>query len=383
MVKQNNHIPSLSGLRAVSVLLVIINHCSENLPAHNKVGDFIFSFLGNGGLGVSTFFVISGYLITYLLRKEWEKRQAIDLKGFYRRRVLRIFPAFYAYLIVIACLKYAGLIGITTTKLLNAATFSVNYGNLWGIDASGIYYWFVGHFWSLSLEEQFYLLWPTTLLLLGFKRSKNIALAIVVISPFIRVGNYFLSTSTRGQLGMMLHTHADILMAGCYIALAEGNAKFENLLKRILNKRNVIIAFLLVFIGAPVIGSLFHGYYNVTIGFSIEAVCISLIMMFVIRNYDTTFVGRILNSKPLIYIGTLSYSLYLWQQLFFTPSLNTTFTGMFPFNLIACFAAAVISYNLIEKPFLKLKNKRNYQPDKAIRAGEVKVIIVKDEALLS
>jgi peptidoglycan/LPS O-acetylase OafA/YrhL len=357
MIKQNGQIPSLNGLRAVSVILVIIYHWYENLPTHNLTTDIIFTFLGNGGLGVSTFFVISGYLITYLLRKEWEKKQTISLKGFYWRRVIRIFPAFYAYLIVIASLKYSGLIGISTKKLLTAATFSINYGNLWGLDTSGAYYWFVGHFWSLSLEEQFYLLWPTTLLVFGLKKSKNIALAIVLISPFIRVGNYFLSPSTRGQLGMMLHTHADILMAGCYVALAEGNARFESNLKRILNKRNVTIAFLLIFVASPILFYLFRGSYGVTIGFSLEAVCISLIMIFVIRNYDSTRVGLALNSKVLVYIGTLSYSLYLWQQLFLTPQLNTTFTGTFPFNLVACFCAAFISYNFVEKPFLKLKNK--------------------------
>ena len=180
--------------------------------------------VGNARIGVATFFVISGYLITYLLRRESEQRGRISLRGFYYRRILRIFPAFYSYLIVIALLAPLGVVTTGAYALLAAGTFTINYWTLMQHNpaATADGYWFVGHFWTLSLEEQFYLLWPLTLVLCGLYRARWVALTLIVVSPVIRLATYYFWPAARDGIDVMLFTNFDALMVGGAIALIRG-----------------------------------------------------------------------------------------------------------------------------------------------------------------
>src|SRR5882672_6614569 len=99
-MKSGGQIPSLNGLRAISIALVLMGHAAATMPYDSPMLRLAMHFLGNANAGVLTFFVISGYLITTLLRTEMERHGTLDLRGFYLRRVLRIFPAFYAYIAV-------------------------------------------------------------------------------------------------------------------------------------------------------------------------------------------------------------------------------------------------------------------------------------------
>ncbi|MBE7157036.1 MAG: acyltransferase [Rhodospirillales bacterium] len=125
--RKTRHIPSLDGLRAASILIVLLGHGSGSIPLHGAGVDWVWVFLNDGHLGVTTFFVISGYLITYLLRREWEKTGGIDLGAFYVRRILRIFPAFYLFLGVVTLLVCIKAIPHTVTDLWLAATYTWNY----------------------------------------------------------------------------------------------------------------------------------------------------------------------------------------------------------------------------------------------------------------
>src|SRR6185503_4239118 len=171
-------IASLDGLRGISILMVLFGHLTGTRNFLPREFGRITGDLGN--LGVRVFFIISGYLITSLLFHEIEKRGRVDLKGFYIRRVFRIFPAFYAYLAVIGAAAALGLVHLGRWDAVAAATYTVNYVP----DRA----WVVGHIWSLSVEEQFYLLWPATLLLLPAaapvaeaKRRGAVRVAIAVI----------------------------------------------------------------------------------------------------------------------------------------------------------------------------------------------------------
>lgn len=355
-MKKRKHIPSIDGLRAISIILVLFGHSYPTVSNQNGTLDIFFHFIGNAHIGVMTFFVISGYLITYLLRNEWEEKGTINLRDFYLRRILRIFPAFYSYLALISLLVIAGAIATSWSSIISAATFSTNYRHLWDhSDGGGEYYWFVGHFWTLSLEEQFYLLWPLTLLTLGLHKGKRVAQFIIIACPFIRVISYFLWPDSRGQLGMMLHSAADPLMIGCLMALWEGSANFELSVKRLHTGTIPLFATLLAFVISPILTLKLRGAYGISVGVTIEAISIAVILLYVTRCPDT-LVGRILNSKPAVFVGILSYSLYLWQQLFLTP-LNTSWLGKYPLNLIACFIVALISHYAVERPFLLLKNR--------------------------
>jgi peptidoglycan/LPS O-acetylase OafA/YrhL len=159
-VKNKRSIPSLDGLRALSIFVVIIAHCNWYLPAAIQDSLAFRVVIGNGSLGVAIFFVISGYLITGLLLREFDKTGTVSLKRFYFRRTLRIFPPFYAFLAVVGLLWAMGvaMVGVDLRSFLAAATYTVAY-------YPGMKMGMIFHSWSLSIEAQFYLLWPLTFLI--------------------------------------------------------------------------------------------------------------------------------------------------------------------------------------------------------------------------
>lgn len=355
-MRSRNLIPGLDGLRAFSIILVLMGHASQTIPVQSPFLETGRIFWGNSHIGVLMFFVISGYLITRILRDEWSETQTIDLRGFYLRRVLRIFPAFCCYLLVVTLLCLAGWIYVASDKIVAAATFTFNYSHWQEYPPLPTRsFWFVGHFWTLCLEEQFYLLWPLMIWKFGLHKSKHIAVWIIAICPFIRVLSYFLWPSTRGQLGMMLHSAADPLMMGCLVALWERNPQSEVWINRLSNGVLPTVAASVAFVISPLLSARFRGSYGLPFGMSIESFSVAIVLLYVTRYFDN-FVGVVLNSRVMVSIGVLSYSLYLWQQLFLV-SLNGTWSGKFPFNLLCCFLAAAVSYHLVEKPFLKLKRR--------------------------
>ena len=354
-MKPGGQIPSLNGLRAISIALVLIGHAAATMPYDSPVVRLVLRFLGNANAGVLTFFVISGYLITTLLRNEMERSGRIDLRGFYLRRVLRIFPAFYAYIAVVAVLIATGILTTPVRDVISAGTFSLNYKHLWVPDTGNPQYWFVGHFWTLALEEQFYLLWPLTLLGAGLFGAKRVAIAIILVSPFIRVATYFLWPEARGQIGLMLHTGADPMMFGSLVALCERNQRFERWIAPFGKAWLAAAAALFLLVVSPMLGGRFGGSYSLAVGMTLDTCAVVVVLLYVIRHPGGA-AGRVLNSRPMVYVGLISYSLYLWQQLFLT-TLNTTWSGQWPLNLLACFAVAMLSYHCLEMPFLRLKSR--------------------------
>lgn len=346
-------IPGLDGLRAVSILLVLIGHGATSISQDGRWMRLV-PYVGNATLGVTTFFVISGYLITFLLRKEWEKTATIDIRAFYTRRVLRIFPAFYTFLFVVTLLRATGYITTTYSDIGVSGLFLTNYKHLFGLPTNDDY-WFVGHFWTLSLEEQFYLFWPVTFLVFGIVRAPRIALSIVLLAPVIRVISYFAWPSARGQLAMMLHTAADPIMIGCLAALLQGRPRFERVMTRLSAWYWPLMAALFLFIGSAWLAERFRGMYSITVGMSLNGLCIAFIMLWIVTR-PASLSCRLLSIPVVRHIGILSYSLYLWQQCFLTTK-NSSWSGTFPLNFVACFIAAELSYWLIESPFLRLRGR--------------------------
>src|ERR1700730_13855580 len=145
-------IPSLDGLRAVSILLVLFGHASLSDGAPHALKPFNHA----GNIGVRFFFVISGFLITTLLLKEKSQTGTISMKKFYQRRILRIFPAAYVFIAVMGLLASLGWIALRRGELFYAASFTMNYHDFHAV--------WLGQLWSLAVEEQFYLLWPALML---------------------------------------------------------------------------------------------------------------------------------------------------------------------------------------------------------------------------
>jgi peptidoglycan/LPS O-acetylase OafA/YrhL len=346
-VLQESRLTSVDGLRGLSIAMVMLGHAMVTirwLPRWLVPGILV---LGNAGLGVSFFFVISGYLITHLLLKEFEAYGKISFYNFYVRRVTRIFPAFYIYLIFLGALSFLGLVAVTPTDLIVAGSFLWNYLPV----TSGS--WWLGQTWSLCIEEQFYLLWPATLVLLGRKNAWRVALFIVCAEPAIRVLTYLAWPSLRGWIPVMLHTRADILMFGCLLALSDGRDAFYRVLNRLSQPICLSLAAIFVFLVSPFLELHFRGAYVLPIGFTLEGLSIAVIVFKVLRQPGSA-IARILKSPPLVWTGIISYSLYLWQQLFLTP-MNETLAGIFPISLLFAYLLAATSYYMVERPILQMR----------------------------
>jgi peptidoglycan/LPS O-acetylase OafA/YrhL len=247
------------------------------------------------------------------------------------------------YLLTVALLSVFHAIHVHVSSLIAAGTYTWNYVP-W---ADG---WVLGHCWSLTLEEQFYLLWPACMAFFSRRANLWIASGVVLLSPLSRMITYWLWPEMRGHLGMMLHTHLDTIMTGCLLSLTlDGNIwpKFKKLAVHPLAPVAAIL--FLVMIDGPA-GLRWKGKYELTVGFSLENLAIALLLLFVVFRHESPL-GKFLNLKTVRHLGTISYSLYLWQQLFTGP-----YTKIFPLNLVFILLCAEASYFFIERPSFKVRD---------------------------
>ncbi len=345
MQKKTNsrNIPSLDGLRAISVLMVVAAHSNGALAQRIPFIPFwVYVLWGN--CGVQTFFVISGFLITHLLLKEVNATGTISLKHFYLRRAFRIFPPFYLYLAVALIVTLLHVFPGQLKAFLIAATYTWNYLG----HGSEI----LEHTWSLSLEEQFYLLWPAALILLGTKKSMRLAIWVILLSPLSRIVTYFLAPSLRPDLIGMLHTGLDSIMFGCLLALLWRSERFNRLIRPFVRGWVAALAALFALIVSPILQIDFRGSYGMVFGLSLTALSLSVILVYVVRMPESA-AGRLLNTRVLRRLGVISYAVYLWQQMLTRP----IFMRFFPWNLLAILGCAELSYWLIERPSFRLRDR--------------------------
>jgi len=349
-VQKATRLPSLDGLRALAIALVVVGHGVGSIPDPPALVRLVSPVLRNGHLGVCLFFSLSGYLITYLLLREREQRGAISLTAFYARRVLRIFPAAYAYLATVAVLAGLGVVNVKWPELVQAAFYVWNYS----FSQSA---WYLRHFWSLCLEEQFYLLWPAFLAFTGRSRAVAGAVVVIVLMPLARMATYFSWPSARGHILIMAHTALDAMMYGCLAALLQDDPRFRKAVAALFRWRVHVATLVFLLVVSPILERLFRGSYYLPVGGSLNSAGCTLLMLWALQ-HPRGRVGTWLNSGPLVHLGTISYSLYMWQQLFLAPPrLALPWIGVFPLNEIFALAAAEFSYWVIERPFLRLKDR--------------------------
>lgn len=342
-------IPSLDGLRAVSIVIVILSHTKALLPVA-IVRSGLFRYLIGGGLhGVQIFFVISGYLITTLLQREFRKTKMISLRRFYIRRALRIFPPFYVYLAVLGVLWISGMVPEHWPTFLAAATYTIAY-------LSHPKGWFLVHTWSLSVEEQFYLLWPVLLAWsCRWRRGVWVAAGVIAAMPVVRLILFFMAglSATRGERGIVMVSSADTLMVGCLIALLEGNVRWERFERRWINAATAYAMGAIGFVLVPWLSVKLTGgvgaAVSVALGNTVTSLCIGGVLVYAVAN-ARSITGRVLNARVVRHIGIISYSIYLWQQLFTSGDL---FRG--PYIYLLILIAAELSFWLIERPAQRLR----------------------------
>lgn len=337
--------PSLNGLRAISILIVIFAHLGDwnywpffninfaNQHKYTLWAPFCF-ILQDGQLAVNIFFIISGFLITSLLLSEEQKKSTISLKRFWIKRVLRIFPAFYFLLLFYFILQTAGVIHIDKTSWLTALTYTTSFYKKND--------WLTTHFWSLSVEEIFYFFWPICFLL-GNSMRRYACFFIIAFVCCMRVYVHRHPVSWIDNLSPF--TRLDAIAIGCLIALYID--EILKLLKPYLSTLLYVAIVLLLLMPYVRLGS--------SVGL-ISNLSVSIILLYSVFGSTHSLWYRFLNSKAMNYTGILSYSLYLWQEFFIYPHQNFWFR-QFPQNLVCIAFAALLSYYCIEKPFLQLKKK--------------------------
>jgi peptidoglycan/LPS O-acetylase OafA/YrhL len=347
-------IPGLDGIRAISCLLVIVGHFSylyaPLLESHLGIfwGSTIAFCLGNQYTGVTLFFVLSGFLITNILAKEYIRSGKIDLRNFFIKRVFRIFPAYYFYFTCIFLwLTIYGLVHYSFQDILASLTFSYNY-------FSDLNPWHLAHFWSLAVEEQFYLIWPLLFLLYYKKLGSKLPWIIIILSPILRIATYYAFPELRARMSIFTHTRFDSLIFGCLLAYYyQDNQKFEKLNAIILKYKLHWVGAFHIFFFSRILQTAYQGKYVMTIGYTIDCLCMCFLIVYIIQNKSKLV--NFLNKPLLVHFGNLSYSLYLWHVPFawyFLGSKNLIA------RLCAIYFCALVSYLLIESPLINYRKSK-------------------------
>lgn len=305
-------------------------------------------FINSGWIGVNIFFGISGILITSRLLEEKEVRGTIRLKGFYIRRFCRILPPVVFLLIVFAICNWAKIISISGFDWWRALLFGSNYGP----EPS----WHLAHTWSLSIEEHFYLFWPALLVFVGGRRAPKVCLLLIAVITVWRIVDirYSIVPDRFGISGWRTDTTVDGLLVGAMFACALENQNIRRIVVRFANP------FTTLFLTALLIFCLYAWEHILILRHPVRLGFVFLIPLLLLTTIlaSRTWIASILEWQPLRWIGRISYSIYLWQQLFIVPDhARTNHLGRledWPWNLVAVFVCAVSSYYLIERPFMAL-----------------------------
>jgi peptidoglycan/LPS O-acetylase OafA/YrhL len=207
------------------------------------------------------------------------------------------------------------------------------------------------HFWSLCIEEQFYLCWPLALLVVlqrsGRSGTIRLAITLILAAPIYRVAMYPLVHDhlARTFFYYLLPGQMDALMFGCLAALAEGLTAFEG--AYLFVSKFAWLAPIWFFGISAALTIVFGTRYRLSIGETLDGVAVLTMMLWAIRN-TTSFIGRVLNWRPVVHIGVISYSVYIWQT-YFLHNENLTIFGRFPWNLICILGAAELSWQTVER----------------------------------
>jgi peptidoglycan/LPS O-acetylase OafA/YrhL len=348
---RNRYFGALDGLRCLSIIWVIGFH------AH-LAGTALFR---RGDCGVSLFFIISGFLITTLLLREKANNGSISLKNFYARRTLRIFPLYYASVILYTALVIAVEHGPDRAAFFHHLPFFLTYTNNWFVDRFAGEHVIFAFSWSLATEEQFYLLWPS---ILRFTRSKH--------GPLVAIGGALMLSATANLLQATGHLHlgdtgnriatsiAAPICLGCGLAYALDSRKIFDAASASLGHKFSAPAALLFLAG------IYAWLIHVPAGSGMEswlAIPLNTAMLLLIATCCIREDNGLswLMANPIVrYVGTISYGMYLLHML----AINATKTlipthdwRFFAIALALSISLATASFYLYERQFLKLKRR--------------------------
>jgi peptidoglycan/LPS O-acetylase OafA/YrhL len=347
---------ALDGIRGTAVLMVVASHS--------------VALLQGGVIGVDLFFVLSGFLITSLLLQEHTATGSIDIGRFYLRRALRLLPAIFPVLILV--IGYAAVRQspeMLTATLSDARSIIFYYFN-WELALSHEHYYahhqpILMHFWSLSVEEQFYLVWPVLLTGLLWLRVPTAILLALFVAGIVLPAGARLALYEKGQYWLNFRTdlRIDDLVWGAFAAWAiyAGWLVPRGWPARVLPWAGLAAGVVLLSIATQ---EIFHNGYLMRGLLSVVAFLSALVIVVAARCPPAPL-RHALELAPLRFTGRISYALYLWHLPALVIVHNEFPAGGWPYTLgaiAASFAAATISYYALERPFLRLKDRIGYLP---------------------
>ena len=358
---KSRYLPSIDSLRALAVLAVIIYHVDVN-------------YLPGGFLGVDLFFVLSGYLISSLIIKEYRKTGSINLYNFYLRRARRLLPAVY-FMITVGIILMVMFNEVLLKKSHLDAIFGYIYSsNWWYIFHKLDYFDSFGsqspfkHLWSLAIEEQFYMIFPLLFLLINskkkgkdgtYKLSKSflyIVLGLIFVSLITHILLVDINNISRIYFGT--DTRAFSLLVGVVGAILYPMDKLNT---KITPQENIVYSVIsLISIATLITIMIYTSEYNTWLyrgGFLLVAIL--GIIIIISSGKQHTVMAKLLSFKPVVFIGKISYSLYLWHfpiLVLTTPVSEIGNPNIFYviLRVILTFIVAIISYVFVETPIRKL-----------------------------
>lgn len=331
-------IPCVDGLRGLAILSVLYSHgsFSRGMP-HFQWWPF------DGSPGVSVFFILTGFLVTTLLLDEREKTGQIRIGKFLVRRAYRIWPALYGFLLSLLLLRHLGWASFADRAWIAAATHWFNFYR-------GPNSWPLSHMWSLSLQECFYLIWPPLLWRLRPRQALMFSLALVLGWPLVRL-------LLDGELApwpahlALDNNGLNTIFYGVILALLMRDRAWLPWLKKLSATLWGLVLPLAVLYALYSLHPIWPREWAVVLAPG-RNLSVLIILWWCISN-EKHQVGRLLQSRLLVFLGSISFSLYLWQQLFLGH--NRGWVCDFPQNLGFALAAGTVSYWLLERPLRSLR----------------------------
>jgi peptidoglycan/LPS O-acetylase OafA/YrhL len=334
--------PELDGLRGIAIILVLLIH--------------VLGSPKGGLLGVDIFFTLSGFLITTLLLEEWRVQTSISLRHFYLRRSFRLFPALAVFIVSYVLFVLAFGNGNDGMRLQGAG-FAITYSANWVMAFNRPFpEWEIGHLWSLAVEEQFYLLWPAFLLLLLKSGLGLRGLTWTVLGMILAVVAWRTFLDLHGvddsRLYFATDTRFDQLLVGClasilFVSRGKGQAG-----SRALMFGGLVGALFLVW---RIFEANFRSAWSFKIGLTLFATATALTIYACVTE-SFPLLKRALSAKWLVFVGIISYSLYLWHvasSLLLERLTHLNGWRSAVAEVAFAFIAACASYYLVELPFLR------------------------------